>query len=117
MRAVWFCCLTDNRVQNRPWGKGWGKVRSETGCSKPWMTARVPFSRDTDKALKCSARQDVRTWKVGPITEDVEMNMPDLFGRLKPLNDGMDRFREHISWAGKTRRAKVRVWRRPPRSG
>jgi hypothetical protein len=68
-------------------------------------------------ARSTAGREAHEAWKVDPITEDVEMNMPDLFGRLKPLNDGVDRFREHISWAGKTRRAKVRVWRRPPRSG
>jgi hypothetical protein len=68
-------------------------------------------------ARSTAGREAHEAWKAGPITADVEMNMPDLFGRLKPLNDGVDRFREHISWAGKTRRAKVRVWRRPPRSG
>lgn len=64
-----------------------------------------------------AGRESHEAWKVDPITEDVDMNMPDLFGRLKPLNDGIDRFREHIAWAGKTRRARVRIWRRPPRRG
>lgn len=68
-------------------------------------------------ARSTAGREAHEAWKADPITEDVEMNMPDLFGRLKPLNDGVDRFREHIGWAGKTRRARVRIWRRPTRSG
>jgi hypothetical protein len=28
MRGFCLSCLTDNTVQNRPWGKLWGKVRS-----------------------------------------------------------------------------------------
>lgn len=68
-------------------------------------------------ARSTAGREAHEAWKVDPITKDAEMNMPDLFGRLKPLNDGVERFREHIAWAGKTRRARVRVWRRPPRSG
>lgn len=68
-------------------------------------------------ARSTAGRESDEAWKVDPITEDSEMNMPDLFGRLKPLNDGVDRFREHIAWAGKTRRARVRVWRRPSRRG
>lgn len=38
-----------------------------------------------------AGREAHEAWKVGPITEDVEMNMPDLFGRLKPLNDEIER--------------------------
>lgn len=67
-------------------------------------------------ARSTAGREAHEAWKVDPIIEDSEMNMPELFGRLKPLNDGVDRFREHIAWAGKTRRARVRVWRRPTRS-
>lgn len=62
-----------------------------------------------------AGREAHESWKVDPITEDSDMNMPDLFARLKPLNDGVDRFREHISWAGKTRRARMLVWRKPSR--
>ena len=29
MRGFCLCFLTDNKVQNRPWGKLWGKVRSK----------------------------------------------------------------------------------------
>lgn len=66
-------------------------------------------------ARATAGREAHEAWKLDPITEDSEMNMPDLFARLEPLNDGMDRFREHISWAGKTRRAKVLVWHKPSR--
>jgi hypothetical protein len=68
-------------------------------------------------ARSSAGREAHEAWKVDPITEDSEMNMPDLFGRLNPLNNGVDRFRELIAWAGKTRRARVRIWRRPTRSG
>jgi hypothetical protein len=51
-----------------------------------------------------AGREAHKAWKVDPITEDVEMNMPDLFGRLNSSNDGIEQFREHIVWASKTRR-------------
>ena len=35
-------CLTDNRVQNRPWGKLWGKMRSERGRQRSLRWASVP---------------------------------------------------------------------------
>jgi hypothetical protein len=45
MRAFSFCCLQDNRVQNQPWGKLWGKVRSERGRFQPSKGYRSVYGR------------------------------------------------------------------------
>jgi hypothetical protein len=61
-----------------------------------------------------AGREAHEAWKAEPITADSEMNMSELFSRLKPLNDEVETLREHISWAGKARRARIFA-RRPPR--
>jgi hypothetical protein len=45
-------------------------------------------------------------WKVDPISDDSDVNMPELFARLKPLNDAVEEFRQQISWADRPRRGR-----------
>lgn len=97
------------------------EVQTELSTCEHLLAADGPewLAREYQKlvaiARSTAGREAHEAWNVDPIAEDSKMNMPDLFARLKPLNDEVDSFREHISWAGKTRRAKIFARRRPLR--
>jgi hypothetical protein len=85
------------------------------GAAGPdWLATK--YQELVSIARATAGRESHDAWKTEPITEDSEMNMPELFTRLEPLNDELDRFREDISWADKTRRAKILSWRTRPRA-
>jgi hypothetical protein len=77
-----------------------------------WLASK--YQELVSIARATAGRETHEAWKAEPITEDSEMNMPELFARLEPLNDQLDRFREDISWADETRRAKIFAWRTRP---
>jgi hypothetical protein len=84
------------------------------GAAGPdWLASE--YQQLVSIARATAGREAHEAWKAEPITDDSEMNMPELFARLKPLNEQLDSFRDEISWADKTRRAKIVAWRMRPR--
>ncbi|UJA21150.1 hypothetical protein HJD18_13620 [Thermoleophilia bacterium SCSIO 60948] len=72
------------------------------------------YSRLVATARSTAGGETHEAWKVEPISADSEVNMPELYGRLDPLNEAIEDFRARIEWANRSRRSKVRNWRQRP---
>jgi hypothetical protein len=87
-------------------------VQTELSTCEHLISANGPewLAKQYEKlvsTLRLTAGKEAHeAWKVDPISNDADVNMPELFARLKPLNDAVDEFRRQISWADKTRRAR-----------
>ncbi|MGH2989276.1 MAG: hypothetical protein ACRDMY_11785 [Gaiellaceae bacterium] len=97
------------------------KVQTELSACEHLMAANGPnwLANEYEKLVttvrRIAGKEAHEAWKADPVSNDAEVNMPELFARLKPVNDAVDEFRRQISWADKTRRE--RRFRRggPPR--
>jgi hypothetical protein len=78
-----------------------------------WLASK--YQQLVSVARATAGREAHEAWQDEPIARDAEMNMPELFARLEPLNDQVDSFRKDIGWADKTRRGKAIAWRMRPR--
>lgn len=81
-----------------------------------WLASE--YEKLVSTARRIAGKEAHEAWKADPISDDTDVNMPELFARLKPLNDAVDEFRRQIRWADMTRRG--RRFRRggpPPEAG
>lgn len=65
-----------------------------------WLTKEYETLVSTVRLT--AGKEAHEAWKVDPISADSDVNMRELFVRLKPLNDAVDEFRRQISWADMT---------------
>lgn len=88
------------------------EVQTELSTCEHLMAADRPdwLTKEYEKLVSTvrltAGKEAHEAWKVDPISADSDVNMPELFARLKPLNDAVDEFRRQISWADKTRRGR-----------
>lgn len=63
-----------------------------------------------ETARKTAGTEAHNAWKERPVKEDSEMNMSEVFDRLRDLDDQVDVFTRELAWATLPRRK--RLWRR-----
>ena len=59
MRGFCLSCLTDNKVQNRPWGKLWGKVSFERGRFQALHGGSGPPTFDRGTKMEVSGNNNL----------------------------------------------------------